>query len=518
MNNPKLIFLSALLLCGCTSNLPKVPEGVPPTEYKNVVVHDPSIMDTSEGVYYITGSHMAGARSNDLIDWEQLSMSVQQQSWFQDIQTELGDVMAWGHTRTFWAGCLIQLKSGPYAGKYMMNYCVCQGSCPQGAIGYAIADKPEGPYHDKGVLLYSFGSRNTSDIYDAQTLDLLRSGESGNLEAYADITAPDGTVVRYNSNFMPNAIDPCTFYDAQGQLWLLYGSYSGGIFIHRLNPDGTIDRTYSSDYYGKKLMGSYHTPIEGPFIMYSPETEYYYMFVSYGGLNANGGYNIRVSRSKNPDGPFLDPAGQDMIECMGLPGQTMNRQNPVIEKYGLKLMGNFQFMPFGQERNASEGYKSPGHNSAYYDASTGRYFLLFHTRFQGSGDRYQVRVHQMFMNEDGWPVVAPHRYSGVVEGVRYGKKDLAGAYKFVNHGTRTTGELTESSIIYLNSDGTVSGDASGNWTWNKAGGKNYAQFTIDGKTYKGVFNYQYDPANNVNRFTFTACGTSNETIWGSKAE
>ena len=42
--------------------------------------------------------------------------------------------------------------------------------------------------------------------------------------------------------------------------------------------------------------------------------------------------------------------------------------------------------------------------------------------------------------------------------------------------------------------------------------------TINGKTYKGVFNYQYDPANNVNRFTFTACGTSNETIWGSKAE
>ena len=194
MNNAKLIVLSTLLLFGCTSNLPRVQEGAPPLEYKNVVVHDPSIMDTSEGVYYITGSHMAGARTSDLINWEQLSMSVQQQSWFQDIQTELKDVMEWGHTHTFWAGCLIQLKSGPYAGKYMMNYCVCQGGCPQGAIGYAIADKPEGPYHDKGVLLYSFGSRNTEDIYDAQTLAILRAGESGDLEAFADITAPDGTV------------------------------------------------------------------------------------------------------------------------------------------------------------------------------------------------------------------------------------------------------------------------------------------------------------------------------------
>ena len=518
MKRTVFFLAAALAACACSSKLPEVPQGAAPIEYQNVVVHDPSIMDTTEGMYYITGSHMAGARSADLINWEQTSTSVQQQSWFQDIQTELKDVMEWGHTRTFWAGCLIQLKSGPNAGKYMMNYCVCQGSCPQGAIGYALADNPGGPYHDMGVLLYSFGSRNCQDVYDPETLATLRNGESGNLEAYADITAPDGTVVRYNSNFMPNAIDPCTFYDADGTLWLLYGSYSGGIFILRLNPDGTIDRTYSSDYYGKKLMGSYHTPIEGPFMLYSPETKYYYIFVSYGGLNANGGYNIRVARSKNPDGPFVDPAGNDMIECMGLPGQTMNRQNPVIEKYGLKLMGNFQFMPYGDEKEPSEGYMSPGHNSAYYKADTGQYFLIFHTRFKGTGDRYQDRVHEMFMNEDGWPVTAPHRYSGVIQGVKFNKKDLVGTYKFVNHGTKTTGQLTESSLITLAADGTISGAASGSWKWDKAGGKNYAQFDIDGKTYKGVFHYQYDPAANKNRFTFTACGTSNETIFGSKAE
>ncbi|MBQ0043832.1 MAG: glycoside hydrolase family 43 protein [Bacteroidales bacterium] len=122
--------------------------------------------------------------------------------------------------------------------------------------------------------------------------------------------------------------------------------------------------------------------------------------------------------------------------------------------------------------------------------SPGQYFYFFHSRFKGHGDKFQVRVHEMFMNEDGWPVVAPHRYSGDLN-VQLSKKDVTGEYKFVNHGTRITADITESVIISLN---------------------------IDGKTYKGVFHYQYDHANNVNRVTFTACGLSNETIWGSKCE
>lgn len=518
MKRTLLLTSTLLVLCACGSSLPQVPAGQAPHEYQNVVVHDPSIMSAADGMYYITGSHMAGARTADFVDWEQLSMSVNDQKWFKDIQAELGEVMGWGHTRTFWAGCLIQLKDGPYAGKYMMNYCVCQGSCPQAAIGYAIADRPEGPYTDKGVLLYSFGSRNTEKDYDKATWDLLRAAESGDVNAYVDVKAPNGEVIHYNSNFMPNAIDPCTFYDKDGQLWMLYGSYSGGIFVLKLNPDGSIHREPGDDYYGTFLMGNYHTPIEGPFMMYSPETDYYYIFTSYGGLNARGGYNIRVARSKNPDGPFEDPAGYSMLECKGIPGQTMGRQNAVIEKYGLKLMGNFEFEPYGSEQNPSEAYMSPGHNSAYYDAKTGKYYLIFHSRFKGTGDRYQVRVHQMFMNEDGWPVVAPHRYSGDIDGVKFAKKDLAGTWKFVNHGTRTTGDITESSLLTLNADGTVSGAAAGTWEMKKKGDLHYATFVLDGLTYKGVFHYQYDPANHVNRLTFTACGTSNATVWGSKAE
>lgn len=504
-----------LSLAGCSS-LPQVADDAVAPDYGSVVVHDPSIMAASNGQYYIVGSHMAGGYSKDLVHWEQHGASVANQMFFEDIH-ELDDVMAWGHTRTFWAGCHIELKSGPYKGKYMMDYCVCQGSCPQAAIGYAIADKPEGPYKDMGVLLYSFGSRTMEDTYDEETLAMLKAGESGNTEAWVEIEAPDGSLVNYNSNFCPNAIDPCTFYAPDGQLWLLYGSYSGGIFVLKLNDDGTILREEGQSYYGTRIMGNFHSAIEGPFIMYSPETEYYYLFTSYGGLNARGGYNVRVARSKTPDGEYLDPAGNSMLDCKGTPGVTMLRQNKAIEPFGLKLMGNFEFLPAEGETESSEIYMSPGHNSALYDEATGRYFNIFHTRFGGMGEKYEIRVHQMFMNEDGWPVVTPHRFSGDLK-YSFSKADLEGDYKFIDHGTTISGQVTQSSIISLNADGTVSGAAEGTWKFSKSGKLWYCTITLADVEYKGVFHYQYDPAVKKNRVTFTACSNLNNTIWGSKVE
>ena len=127
-------------------------------------------------------------------------------------------------------------------------------------------------------------------------------------------------------------------------------------------------------------------------------------------------------------------------------------------------MGNYQFLQVdGEPRGISRGYKSPGHNSAYYDPDTGKYFIIFHTRFVNRGEQHEVRVHQMFINEDGWPVVAPHRYAG--ETIReYGKEEVVGAYKFINHGRDITGKVKESVVIRLEADGQVSGSLNGSWS------------------------------------------------------
>ena len=46
---------------------------------------------------------------------------------------------------------------------------------------------------------------------------------------------------------------------------------------------------------------------------------------------------------------------------------------------------------------------------------------------------HEIRVHQMFMNQDGWPVVAPYRYAGETAD-KIKREEVVGHYKYVNHG------------------------------------------------------------------------------------
>jgi beta-xylosidase len=118
--------------------------------FKEVSVHDPSIMKAN-GTYYIIGSHMGAAKSNDLMNWNSISGSVSNTKLFNDVKKDLAEALSWGQSDTFWAGDWIKLADG----RYYMYYCVCRGDSPQSTIGYAVADKPEGPYKNLGMLLKS---------------------------------------------------------------------------------------------------------------------------------------------------------------------------------------------------------------------------------------------------------------------------------------------------------------------------------------------------------------------------
>jgi arabinan endo-1,5-alpha-L-arabinosidase len=149
----------------------------------------------------------------------------------------------------------------------------------------------------------------------------------------------------------------------QFTLWMVYGSYSGGIFIMEM--DWNTGFPFPDQGYGQHLMGGNHSRIEGPYVLYSLETGYYYMFTSFGGLDATGGYNMRVSRSLTPDGPYLDAMGNDMADVKS----DFAFDDASIEPFAQKLMGNFRF-----DGTDATAYVSPGHNSAYYDADSGKYF------------------------------------------------------------------------------------------------------------------------------------------------
>ena len=90
---------------------------------------------------------------------------------------------------------VIQLADG----KFYMYYNACKG-IPRSAMGVAVADQIEGPYKDTGIIL--------------------KSGMWGEI-------SEDGTV--YDATKHPNVVDPDVFFDKNGKLWMVYGSYSGGI-------------------------------------------------------------------------------------------------------------------------------------------------------------------------------------------------------------------------------------------------------------------------------------------------
>ncbi|ULO10438.1 glycoside hydrolase family 43 protein [Paenibacillus sp. 19GGS1-52] len=471
--------LSVSLLTACSSgsdsgNTNSNTKIVAAPVFQNVSVHDPSVIKV-EDTYYVFGSHLASAKSKDLLSWTQISSGVADGNvLIPNVKEELSETLAWAQSDTLWAPDVIQLADG----KFYMYYDACRGDSPLSAMGIAVADSIEGPYKNAGIIL--------------------KSGMTG--------VGDDGEI--YDATVKPNVVDPDVFFDKDGKLWMVYGSYSGGIFVLQL--DAKTGFPLPDQGYGKKLLGANHARIEGPYMLYSPETDYYYLFLSYGGLDASGGYNIRVARSKNPDGPFEDSAGQEMINAQGTAGVLFD--DPAYSPYGVKLMGNFEFQNTEVESaSVGDGYISPGHNSAYYDKDTGKYYLIFHTRFPGRGEEHEVRVHQMFMNSEDWPVVAPHRYSGETIG-KYKQKEVTGDYKYINHNKDITADVVESEPIALTDDGKISGAVTGTW---KLSGEHTAELTIDGTIYYGVFLREWNEGTGSQVMTFTATSKEGVSIWGS---
>ncbi|HZH62963.1 MAG TPA: glycoside hydrolase family 43 protein [Metabacillus sp.] len=455
-----------------STNSPDIPE------FTNASVHDPSIIKV-DNEYYVFGSHLAAAKSKDLMKWELVATGANVNNpLFDNVVEELKETFDWAQSDTLWAADVIQLEDG----KFYMYYNACKGDSPRSALGLAVADHIEGPYKDKGIFL--------------------KSGMWGE-------PSEDGSI--YDATIHPNVVDPHTFYDEEGKLWMLYGSYSGGIFILEMDPETGFP--LPDQGYGKKLLGGNHSRIEGAYIQYHPETNYYYMYLSFGGLDTTGGYNVRVIRSKNPDGPYYDSEGNDMINVKADPTLPLF-DDKSIEPFAVKLMGNHLF-----ERKIGDpgegigaGYISPGHNSTYYDPDTGKQFIIFHTRFPEKGEQHEIRVHQMFMNKNDWPVIAPYRYAGeTIEKIK--RDDVIGTYQMINHEKDISGEVKKPVYLTLEKNNKIRGELSGTW---KKTGHNQAELHIDGNDYDGVFLRQWDEVSQGYVLTFSVLSKEGVALWGSK--
>ncbi len=481
-------------------------------------VHDPSIVEAN-GKYYIFGSHLAWSVSSDLRNWSSLTTNVNTD--YRTIFAHNAEWAALGGNQgvstgydisgNLWAPDVIYNKA---MGKWCM-YMSINGDWYYSSIAMATADNIEGPYTYAGTVVYS-GFDNSSQA---------------SMTDFAKVTGSNSVPSRYLSNgswnnqYGPNAIDPCVLYDANGDLWMSYGSWFGGIYMIKLDKNtGLRDYSYtystvtnqSDQYLGIKISGGYGCTGEGSYIVYDEAAGYYYLYMSYGGLCCTtdfSNYHMRLFRSKNITGPYTDAAGNSAI-CTSASTDQTNK--------GIKIMGNYAFSSLKSVASGeaqANGYMSPGHNSAFV-GSDGQRYVVYHTRFNNGNEGHQVRVHQQFVNQDGWLVTAVYEDLGSKISNNYSTSDIVGQYEFVNHGNTAGAMLApmlSTTTITLNSDGTITGGVTG--TWSRTSGSYYCTMTIGGVTYKGVFFKQYDESASHNEvMTFTLVGSNNQAIWGSKWE
>lgn len=501
-----------------------------------VSVHDPSIVwEPVSQTYYIFGSHRASAKTTDMMNWTAFTAP-----WATATSTDatnsaaLAEAMKWskrGSTSysvdgNMWAPDVIWNKA---MNKWCM-YLSVNGDNWYSSIVLLTSDNIEGPYLYQGSVVMSGFHTGTS--YKDTDLEKAIGTQASLPSRYA--------VGNKWGNRYPNCIDPCVFYDENGKLWMSYGSWSGGIWMLELDEntglrDYTIDYplTGSGDgitidpYFGKKIAGGFYVSGEASYIEYIGG--YYYLFVTYGGLAAggvptdynNGGYQMRVFRSENPDGPFIDSRNNSAVFSSYLLnfGPKENDNNRGENIFGA-------YTSWGNQAKGNLGERSQGHNSIIA-AEDGRTYLVYHTRFQNWSESHQVRVHQVFQSKNGWLVVAPFEYTGeevksadIATTQQIATDRIPGKYKLLIHEYKldhTKKAAAEPVDIELTTDGNITGKYTG--TWKVEAGTSYVTLKIGSTYYHGVMVEQTLEPSTTKAPAFTAvAATTGTTAWGYQTE
>ena len=560
-----------------------------------IAVHDPSIvMDVTESTnpkYYIYGSHLGRAKtyaSDNYQIWNNTFKTGEENtgtsnSLFADVngksinfkdaysthvikkvKNSKGEEVAFGNfDANGWQFKGNTVKGMQWApdviyNKTMKKWCMymsLNGDHWCSSIVCFTSDDLEGPWVYQGPVVFSgFQGTFAHNAYAA--------ADDWKHTDLAVATGETFLPARYQTgdswgSFWPNCIDPCVFYDDDDNLWMSYGSWSGGIFIIRLDKtNGLRDYTYtfpyqisgktvtpggadanctSDPYFGKKIAGGYYVSGEASYIQ--KVGKYYYLFMSYGGLTAAGGYQIRVFRSEKPDGPYKDCLTSTGIDAV-YGKYILNFGGDAKRDEGVKLFGNYQWdsMPTAEV--------AQGHNSAIIDHK-GRALIVYHTRFNTRGEAHEVRVHQLFVNQDGWLVAAPYEFSGetythedIATRQLYQGSEVVGDYQLMAHPYRqnTAAKAYEKPVtIHLLADGSVTGEYTGKW--ELVSGTSFINLTLKGTAtahsevvFKGVLTEQTVDYTNVKALCFTALSSSDGlatsggaslqtrglSIWGTK--
>ena len=312
-------------------------------------VHDPEAVREA-GYYYVfsTNDGVPIRRSTDLVHWTLLSRVFPNQlpSW--GAEAIPGVEAPWAPALAF------------FNGRYHLYYSLSTFGSARSAIGLTTNSTL-----DPGAPGYAWTDR--------------------------------GKVLESFSNSGYNAIDPAVVEDAEGGLWLAWGSWWDGIKMRALDRQTGLLSTANTNTYSLARR-PVEQSIEGAYLV--RRGQYFYLFVSFDlccrGVQST--YNVRVGRAATVTGPYLDRDGVAMLNGGG---------SLVLDGYGR--------------------VRGPGHASVL--ALGGEHLLVHHYYDSGDNGTSHLQVRPLVWDDTGWPM-AGEEYDGTAPGPPPAGANLAGRWGY----------------------------------------------------------------------------------------
>ena len=401
-------------------------------------------------------------RSKNLVDWEFTGWalpSIPQETvdWVRGLNPGMR-----GAASNVWAPYMVQAPDGTFR----LYYCVSAFGRKTSVIALATAPSPEGPWTHKGC------------------------------------------VVKTDNESPMNAIDPSVITGKDGRQWMHYGSYFGGLFCVELDPSTgfTMKEADHGHLVAHRQRLSPADNLEAPEIIYSPEHDMYYLFGSYDPLEST--YNVRVARSKTPEGPFIDFFGKEMSDTTE----------------------NFPILTAPYRFDGHPGWVGTGHCGVVAD-SEGRFYMAHQGRYAPTPGMMDLHVRRIFFTPDGWPVVSPQRYTATPDR-HFSKADLAGTWEIVRireprandqlsnglvpRGFKLLdGDWNTSKSFRLEPEGSIYGQASSSWALNED--EQLLNLTLDGEIIKNLIIFAgHDWERGSDTVLFTGLDKDGRSVWGKR--
>lgn len=524
-------------------------------------IKDPSVIfDEKSGYYYCFGSDNVVVRSKDLINWTDRTNYFRVPENAESIAVMdfavFPSVKQWSKThgydsdpvfstdendRTPLAPCIV--KNGS---TYYLYYSLCKSKNANEAAVFCVKTED---------LAYSVENHIWTDVGLVISSCGYNKGEN----------KEDATSAHYDESI---AVHPSVL-SASGKLYMAYGSYfgtdsmNGGIYLveldgktgllkekSTLNSQGEeISTVHGSDRFhtGKLIAKPGRVPAMGKKdgsmitaadLVYNSDNKYFYLFTTYGDEQTN--YNVRVARSKNIQGPYLDYLGNAMEEF------AASRNADQYTK-GLQVIGgyNFEKSSAGGASYTDVGRAATG-STCVFKSQSGEWLMASQSRIYYkangeivTGDKIAkdnelpvntasaLEIRQLTFSGGKWPLAVPEVYANETVGETVSLSKMTGNWDVVIFDN--SGDTNDKSAIARNVSKVVSivddvvisekdidkKNELRSGTISKSGKKAFS-VEIDGVNYTVCPVKAWDWELSDGALTFTGIGENGSTIWGKK--